>query len=282
LLFAQILFAQRDSLPLFQFSSISIGFGGDYHQRLPCDQAAFASVAPQNSLTHSDINGFKHLSGPDMSSPTNFYYVASVGFKRLNKKKQRYHFYRENRIGLRYYSSVPFLAVYANERNANYDSLATSTTNAKKGYYYNVRVQNVDHKSYFLQRNNLVLDLGTVFYSAEKYLFKLYGGYNVGLGYSMSSNVIARASRDSVIWGYEYNTLNSTEEITPVKKSVIFNLSLPAGIEFRFANTKTFWSRFIMYLEARAGFNSQYVVNRGNYTNYFFGTHAGFKYFFMK
>jgi hypothetical protein len=272
-------FSQSDSLPMFRFSSVCIGFGGDYHQRTPSDQRTFAVIAPQNSLCQTNLVGFANLQSPDMLDPTNFYYTAMLGFKRRDKKK-RYHFYRENRIGLRFYSSTPLLAVYLTEKNTHYDSLATSANT--KGYYYNVRVQNLDVHSFFLKRNNLVLDLGTIYYSAEKRLFKLYGGYTIGLGYSLSSQVIARASTDSIIMGYEYNVLHSAEEVTPIKKSVIYNVSLPAGVEFRFAHTRAFWSRCIVYLEVRAGFNSQYIVNRGNYTRYFFGSHAGFKYFFMK
>jgi hypothetical protein len=259
---------------------MSISFGGDYHQRLPCDQMTFANIAPQNRLTHSDLNGFTNLQGPAISAPTNFYYAALLGFKRLDKKKKHYFLYRENRLGLRFYSSEPLLAVYLKEKSVHYDSLPTSGN--QKGYYSNVDVRNQNIQSYLLKRTNLVLDLGTVFYSAEKYLFKLYGGYTIGLGFSVSSRVIARASTDSIIGGYEYNTLNSREEATSIHKSLIFNLSVPAGIEFRFARTKEFWSRFIMYLEIRTGFNSQTIIHYGNYSTYFLGSHTGFKYFFLK
>ena len=256
--------AQNDSLKSksFHISSISFGVGVHINQPALVTIDSYKKMAPQDSLVN-----ISHAADVNNGSPLNPNAYVSVffGFKRYNKKTQGYFTQRENRVGIRFYSSGLIPLDYTHASKSHLDTLTTSGKT-----YYGVDIDSTKYFFYEVRRNTFLLDFGSIFISHDTHLLTGYIGYNIGIGVGYGTSVHAQFSNYTTLnnhKGYNESKFGPFKiEQSNLKNTYTANASMVWGVNFKLARTKKFWSRCVLNIEMRSGIVSENIEKFGNYT----------------
>ncbi|MEI8204632.1 MAG: hypothetical protein WCH34_16560 [Bacteroidota bacterium] len=250
------------------------------------DQNGNAPDLNDNSTNQNDNRNNPMMGNFNSNGNTRKMLNLEIGFNPYSKKLGTYNTKREMLIGL-YYSGSDLV-----NHNTTKFSSTTGDTLSFNSVIYQTDTITRTHHIYRKEADVLGVSFQYLYKTDPEKMFSLFTGYGINAGYTITSRIYEKTTRDSAVTlnflnaKPNYNNFNDlsllgTDEITTQmngKPTILASVFIPFGVNMRLCKTKEVWNQMNLFIKGNVGLETDITIDRGTHFLPYASVSAGFKF----